>query len=117
MNQNKDKMVLFQLLSLSFVMKHVSSSCQVTNGFTFKEYPATFLNMAPYKRLAVMKDLECLFGCEADNRCNSLNIKRTGDELNCELLTGDSSTSSLVTSSTSSFHEIVPYDNKVSIDP
>ena len=113
MNQNKHNMVLFHLLSLSFVMKHINSNCQTTNGFTFKEYPATFLNMAPYKSLAIMNSLECLLGCEADSRCNSLNTKRTGDELSCELLTGDSSTASLITSSNSSFHEIVPYDDKV----
>ena len=94
-------------------MKHVSSNCQTTNGFAFKEYPAKSLNMAPYKSLAIMNGLECLLGCEADSRCNSLNIKRTGNELNCELLAGDSSTASLITSSTSSFHEIVPYDDKV----
>lgn len=90
-----------------FLVQEGDGACLSTRGIGFKERSNAYLNATAFAVTEVQFSLHCLLACENDARCNSLNIIQT-NKLICELHSGDSTTTEVSTSSTSSLYEIIP---------
>ena len=105
-NLHPDKLaaIIFSII----LLQNSHQSCLSTSGVIFSEHTNAYIDAVPLAIIQVQYSSECFIACERNRKCNSVNIKQKGTEMSCELLTGDSTTSRVITSSTSSFYEIQP---------
>ena len=94
------------LLCMFGLVRFVLNTCQSSNGMNFIEHDSKALQMTPFKTSIISYYLTCLVECEANSRCNSLNIRKKGSNLQCELMAGDSRKFTLIPETDVTYFEL-----------